>query len=76
VIQVVPITACSQRESAIIANVSIEVTPGDGLDKHFIADCLLTRPIDRRHRVSGIRGMLDEATMDRVDTALRLVFEL
>jgi mRNA interferase MazF len=76
VIQVVPITEWTQKKSAIITNVTIEATPGNGLAKRSIADCLQTRPVDRRHRLSGVLGTLDETSMSRIETALRLVFEL
>jgi mRNA interferase MazF len=76
VIQVVPITEWSAKKTGILTNVAIEASPMNGLHKASVADCLQTRPIDRRQRISGILGTLDSATMKSIDKALRLVFEL
>lgn len=76
VIQGVPITEWSAKKAAILTNVAIEASSVYGLNKASVADCLQTRPIDRRHRISGILGMLDAETMQKIDAALRLVFEL
>ncbi|MCZ7555433.1 MAG: type II toxin-antitoxin system PemK/MazF family toxin [Bacteroidia bacterium] len=76
VIQVVPITEWSAKKAAILTNVAIEASPENGLRRTSVADCLQTRPIDRRHKLSGILGTLDSETMKSIDKALRLVFEL
>jgi mRNA interferase MazF len=76
VIQVVPITEWSAKKASILTNVAIEASSVNGLHKASMADCLQTRPIDRRQRISGIRGTLDTETMNHIDAALRLVFEL
>ena len=76
VIQVVPITASSEKKAQIITNVEIEPSTSNGLSKKSIADCLQTRPIDRRFRLVGILGRLSPNEIDKVDQALRIVFDL
>ncbi len=76
VIQVVPVTAWSDKKAQIITNVEIDPSSGNGLTKKSIADCLQTRPIDHQHRLVQIRGQLDQTTMTRIDLALKLVFGL
>ena len=58
VIQVVPVTEWSEKKAMIRTNVEIHPSPGNGLAKKSIADCLQTRPIDYRHRLIKIRGKL------------------
>ena len=76
VIQVVPITSWSQKKSMIRTNVEIDPTSENGLDKKSIADCLQTRPIDRRIRMVGIRGELESEILGLIDESLRIVFDL
>ena len=75
-IQVVPITAWSAKKAKITTNVEINPTPGNGLSKKSVADCLQTRPIDHRHRLVSIRGKLTHSKMNEIDQALKIVFEL
>jgi mRNA interferase MazF len=76
VIQVVPITAWSVKKAKIATNVEISPTRSNGLSKKSVADCLQTRPIDRRHRLVRIRGKLSSSNMQKVDQSLKIVFEL
>jgi mRNA interferase MazF len=76
VIQVIPVTAWSVKKSRIATNVEIHPSKGNGLSKRSVADCLQTRPIDRRHRLVGIRGKLSPAKLKEIDQSLKIVFEL
>lgn len=76
VIQVVPITAWNEKKERIKTNVTISPSQVNGLDKKSIADCLQTRPIDYRLRLSKIRGKLEFHYMDEIDQALKAVFSL
>lgn len=76
VIQVLPITAWSDKKARIKTNVEIVPDNKNGLSKKSVADCLQTRPIDHRQRLVKIRGELGTDVMKRVDEALRVVFEL
>ena len=76
VIQVVPLTAWSERKAAIVTNVVIDPTRENGLDKRSVADCLQTRPIDHRLRLLRVRGSLETEIMVEIDRALRVVFGL
>ena len=76
VIQVVPITAWSDKKAKIKTNVEISASPVNGLIKTSIADCLQTRPIDYRSRFVSIRGELELKLMLEIDEALRIVFAL
>lgn len=76
VIQVVPITAWSEKKAKIKTNVEIEPSEANGLTKKSIADCLQTRPIDYHSRFIGIRGELESEVMLKIDEALRIVFAL
>lgn len=76
VIQVVPLTAWSERKAAIITNVEIAPSSRNGLTKKTVADCLQTRPIDHRSRLVKVRGRLEADSMKRIDEALKIVFEL
>ena len=76
IVQVVPITAWSAKKAEIITNIELNPSKGNGLSKKSIADCLQTRPIDRLHRVVGIRGELSPAKLTEIDRALKIVFEL
>lgn len=76
VIQVVPLTSWSERKAAITTNVVVEPTARNGLRSRSIADCLQTRPIDRRHRVVRTQGRLDADDIARIEEALRAIFDL
>ena len=76
VIQVVPITAWNEKKARIKTNVTLTPTPLNGLDKMSIADCLQTRPIDYRLRLSKVRGNLEQNDMRMIDQALKVVFSL
>jgi mRNA interferase MazF len=76
VIQVVPLTAWSVKKAKITTNVEISPTRSNGLNKKSVADCLQTRPIDRRHRLNRIRGRLSPSKMKEIDQSLKIVFEL
>lgn len=76
VIQVVPITAWSEKKSRIKTNVELRQHPENGLEKQSIADCLQTRPIDHKSQLVRIRGELASDDMKRIDAALRIVFSL
>jgi mRNA interferase MazF len=76
VIQVVPITAWNQKKARIKTNVTVSPSPINGLDKKSIADCLQTRPIDYRLRLSKVRGKLESHYMSAIDQALKVVFSL
>ncbi len=76
VVQVVLLTEWSPKKAEIKTNVVVEPTRENGLTKRSVADCLQTRPIDRRHRVRGRRGVMDSKTMSLLDDALRTVFAL
>jgi mRNA interferase MazF len=76
VIQVVPITAWSVKKAKITTNVVLLPTQSNGLKKKSVADCLQTRPIDRRHRLKRIRGKLPPSKIKEIDQSLKIVFEL
>jgi mRNA interferase MazF len=76
VIQVVPVTAWSEKKSRIKTNVEILPDRENGLEKQAIADCLQARPIDYRYRLVKLRGRLTADEMKRIDAALRIVFAL
>ena len=76
VIQVVPITAWSEKKAKIKSNVEIEPSERNGLTKKSIADCLQTRPIDYSSRGVDIRGELEPEVIVKIDLALRIVFAL
>jgi mRNA interferase MazF len=76
VIQVVPITAWTEKKAQIKTNVTLTPSPINGLDKKSVADCLQTRPIDYRLRLSKARGKLEQDDMRMIDHALKVVFSL
>lgn len=76
VIQVVPVTSWTRKKSLIRTNVAINPTSQNGLDKKSIADCLQTRPIDRRLRMIRTRGDLESDIVGLIDESLRIVFDL
>lgn len=76
VIQVVPLTGWNEKKSKIKTNVEIRPTPDNGLDKLSLADCLQTRPVDHRHRLIKIRGVLSKNDLQKIEHALKIVFSL
>ncbi len=76
VIQVVPITAWSEKKGRIGTNVTLSPTGNNGLTKESVADCLQTRPVDHRFRFVKIRGELSTEKMLEIDRALKTVFAL
>ena len=76
VIQVVPLTAWSERKTRVITNVEIVPSSRNRLTKRSVADCLQTRPIDHRTRLVKIRGELKEEDMLKIGDALRIVFDI
>jgi len=76
VIQVVPLTAWSERKARIVTNAEIVPSSYNGLTKKTVADCLQTRPIDHRARLVKVRGELEDEIMAKIDDALKIVFDL
>jgi mRNA interferase MazF len=76
VIQVVPVTAWNPKKAQIITNVAIEPSNKNNLSKKSIADCLQTRPVDYRTRLKRIRGVLEPETLEKIDQALKVVFDI
>jgi len=76
VVQVVPITEWNEKKGRIITNVVIEPNSANGILKKSVADCLQTRPIDHRYRLVKVRGKLDDETMNKIDQALKRIFDL
>jgi mRNA interferase MazF len=76
VIQVVPITVWTEKKARITTNVTLIPSPINGLDKKSVADCLQTRPIDYRLRMTQLRGKLEPEYMTLVDQALCTVFSI
>ncbi len=76
VIQVVPITAWSEKKARIKTNVEIDPSSSNGLNKKSIADCLQTRPVDYKVCLVSIWGELEAEIMLQIDEALRIIFAL
>lgn len=76
VIQVVPITNWTQKKASVKTNITIVKTTKNGLTKKSIADCLQNRPVDYQKRFIKFRGYLDLTTMEKIDTALKIIFNL
>jgi len=76
VIQVVPITTWNEKKARIKTNVTLIPSEINGLDKKSVADCLQTRPIDYRLRLSRVRGKLEHDDLRLIDVALKVVFAL
>ncbi len=76
VIQVVPITSWTPKKAQIITNVEIDPTKKNNLTKKSIADCLQTRPVDYQSRIRRVRGELDPETMEKINQALKVIFNL
>lgn len=76
IVQVVPITAWSEKKARIRTNVILTPDSRNGLSKQSIADCLQARPIDHRSRLVRIRGELSPDEMKQIDDALKIVFAL
>jgi mRNA interferase MazF len=76
VIQVVPVTAWNPKKARIKTNVTLTPSVINGLDKKSVADCLQTRPVDYRLRLSRVRGKLEQNDIRAIDQALKAVFSL
>ena len=76
VIQVVPLTAWSEKKARIITNVEISPSSHNGCTKKSVADCLQTRPVDHRARLVGIRGELEDGDLVKINAALKIVFDI
>ena len=76
VIQVVPLTAWSEKKARIITNVEIMPSSRNGCTKKSVVDCLQTRPVDHRARLVGIRGELEDSDVAKINAALKIVFDL
>ena len=76
VIQVVPLTNWNSKKAKIKTNITIEPSAKNGLTKQSIADCLQTRPIDRRYRLLKVRGKLAATTMNKINESLKTIFNL
>ncbi len=76
VIQVVPITTWNPKKARIKTNVEIDPTKRNGLSKKSIADCLQTRPVDYLARIKGVRGELEIGIIEKINQALKKVFDL
>jgi mRNA interferase MazF len=76
VIQVVPVTAWNPKKARIKTNVTLTPSVINGLDKKSVADCLQTRPVDYRLRLSRVRGKLEQNDIHAIDQALKVVFSL
>ena len=76
VIQVVPVTAWNPKKAQIKTNVTLTPSVINGLDKKSVADCLQTRPVDYRLRLSRVRGKLEQNDIRAIDQALKVVFSL
>jgi mRNA interferase MazF len=75
-VQVVPLTAWSEKKARIITNVEIIPSPRNGLIKRSVADCIQSRPMDHRARCVNVRGEMEAAFMTQIDDALKIVFDL
>ena len=76
VIQVVPVTEWNEKKARILTNVEVEPDGVNGLTKKSIADCLQTRPVDHSVRLVKIRGKLKSEDLEKIDQALKIVFNL
>jgi mRNA interferase MazF len=76
IIQVVPLTEWNPKKARIQTNIDIEPSQQNGLTKRTIADCLQTRPIDRRSRMVRTQGTVEAETLTQIDQALKIVFAL
>ena len=76
VIQVVPITGWTEKKAAVKTNITLIKSSENGLTKKSIADCLQNRPVDYKKRLVKFRGHLDNATMQKIDEALRIIFSI
>jgi mRNA interferase MazF len=48
----------------------------NNLSKKSIADCLQTRPVEYQSRINGVRGELELETMEKINQALKVIFDL
>ena len=76
VIQVVPVTEFNEKKSRIVTNVVLEPSKENGLTKLSVADCLQTRPIDYKKRLTDVIGRLSPGDLLKIDKALKRVFDI
>jgi len=76
VIQIVPVTSWSEKKSKIKTNIELAPTKENGLKKKSIADCLQTRPLNQRYRLKKVIGNISDEDLQKLDGALKLVFDL
>ena len=76
ILQVVPVTNWSEKKAKIKTNVELLPEENNRLTKKSIADCLQTRPIDYTKRLVKKRGKLSKVDIQKIDNALRIVYEL
>ena len=76
VIQIIPITAWSQKKGKIVTNVVLTPSTQNGLTKKSVADCLQTRPVDYTKRLIKPRGEVNQQTLDKLFRALTILFGL
>jgi mRNA interferase MazF len=76
VVQVVPVTDWNPKKARIKTHVTLTPSVINGLDKKSVADCLQTRPVDHRLRLSRVRGKLEQNDIRAIDQALKVVFSL
>ena len=76
VIQVAPLTAWNEKKSRIVTNVEIIPSTRNGCTKKSVVDCLQTCPVDHRERLADIRGELEDSDMEKINAALKIVFDL
>ena len=76
IIQVVPLTAWSEKKGRIVTNIELLPTKENGLTKRSVADCLQTRPVDYRLRLVHVRGSVTVEDLAEIDQALKIVFAL
>ncbi len=69
VIQIVPVTEWNNKKARIKTNIEINPSALNSLTKKSIADCLQTRPIDRRFRLRQIKGELELEIMLKINEA-------
>jgi hypothetical protein len=58
----------NEKKARIKTNVTLTPSVINGLDKKSVADCLQTRPIDYRLRLSRVRGKLEQDDMRLIET--------
>jgi mRNA interferase MazF len=76
VVQVVPITQWSEKKVQVKTNIVLKPNDENNLSKKLIADCLQNRPVDYVKRKAKFRGYIDQETMLKIDSALKIIFAL